>query len=237
MTHYLIIDDEPIAHRIIEKYCDNLPYLKKIGNCYNAFEAMQFLNEQKVDLLFLDINMPKLSGFDFIKTISNPPKIIVTTAYKEFALEGYELNISDYLLKPFSFERFVKSINKTINATTSSSEIVSKTSIENIKPETNSFFLKGNKKHHQVHFEDVLYIEAYGHYTKVYLKDQMILSHQKISSFEDFLPETAFIRTHKSFMVAKNKIQQIEGNRIIINEHKIPVGQTYKSNINKLLTP
>ena len=234
MTHYLIIDDEPIAHRIIEKYCDNLPHLEKKGNCYNAFEAMQFLNKQKVDLLFLDINMPKLSGFDFLKTLVNPPKIIVTTAYKEFALEGYELNISDYLLKPFSFERFVKAINKTISSSKNPQEAVSNVSLE-ITSES-SFFLKGDKKHHQVHFDDILYIEAYGHYTKVFLKEEMILSHEKISSFEVFLPETKFIRTHKSFIVAKNKIQQIEGNRISINEHKIPVGQTYKSNINKLLT-
>ncbi len=232
MTHYLIIDDEPIAHRIIEKYCEILPHLEKSGNCYNAFEAMQFLNEHKVDLLFLDINMPKLSGFDFLKTLSNPPKIIVTTAYKEFALEGYELNISDYLLKPFSFERFIKSINKTITNTLNTQETISMKPL----PETNSFFLKGDKKHHQVHFDDVVYIEAYGHYTKVYLKEEMILSHEKISTFENFLPETAFIRTHKSFIVAKNKIQQIEGNRIIISEHKIPIGQTYKNTVNKLFT-
>jgi len=234
MTRYLIIDDEPIAHRIIEKYCEVLPHLEKKGNCYNAFEAMKFLNEQKVDLLFLDINMPKLSGFDFLKTLVNPPKIIVTTAYKEFALEGYELNISDYLLKPFSFERFVKAINKTISVTSTSQEVSSNSSLGNTT-ET-SFFLKGDKKHHQVHFDDILYIEAYGHYTKVYLEKETILSHEKISSFEDFLPKKEFLRTHKSFIVAKKKIQQIEGNRISIKEHKIPVGQTYKSNINKLLT-
>ena len=137
MIHYLIIDDEPIAHRIIEKYCTNLPHLEKKGNCYNAFEAMQFLNENEVNLLFLDINMPKLSGFDFLKTISNPPKIIVTTAYKEFALEGYELNISDYLLKPFSFERFAKAVNKTIANTT-----VAKTVIKDDTSKSKSFFFK-----------------------------------------------------------------------------------------------
>ena len=234
MIHYLIIDDEPIAHRIIEKYCENLPHLEKKGNCYNAFEAMQFLNENALDLLFLDINMPKLSGFDFLKTISNPPKIIVTTAYKEFALEGYELNISDYLLKPFSFERFIKAINKTIDTTENkkSAHILTNTEAE-LNPI--SFFLKGDKKHHQIHFEDLLFIEAYGHYTKVYLKNDMIVSNQKISDFDNLLPKSNFIRIHKSFIVAKNKIKHIEGNRIIINEHKIPIGQTYKGNINKLL--
>ncbi len=233
MIHYLIIDDEPIAHRIIEKYCENLPHLKKKGNCYNAFEAMRFLNENTVDLLFLDINMPKLSGFEFLKTLSNPPKIIVTTAYKEFALEGYELNISDYLLKPFSFERFIKAINKTIDITENKKSIDIAQTNDN-EEQSNSFFLKGDKKHHQVHFEDLLFIEAYGHYTKVYLKDEMIVSHQKISNFDAILPKSNFIRTHKSFIVAKNKIKLIEGNRILINEHKIPIGQTYKENINKL---
>jgi DNA-binding LytR/AlgR family response regulator len=234
MIHYLIIDDEPIAHRIIEKYCENLPHLEKKGNCYNAFEAMQFLIENTVDLLFLDINMPKLSGFDFLKTISNPPKIIVTTAYKEFALEGYELSISDYLLKPFSFERFVKAINKTIDT---KEETKSIQTLTNNETELNpvSFFLKGDKKYHQIHFDDLLFIEAYGHYTKVYLKNDMIVSNQKISDFDNLLPKLNFIRIHKSFIVARNKIKHIEGNRIIINEHKIPIGQTYKMNINKLL--
>ncbi|WP_034058799.1 LytR/AlgR family response regulator transcription factor [Lacinutrix jangbogonensis] len=233
MIHYLIVDDEPIAHRIIEKYCKNLPHLEKKGNCYNAFEAMQFLSKNTVDLLFLDINMPKLSGIEFIKTVSNPPKIIVTTAYKEFALEGYELNISDYLLKPFSFERFIKAINKTIDTTESKKSIATVSTVKTEK-KANSFFLKGDKKHHQIHFDDLLFIEAYGHYSKVYLKNDTIVSHQKISDFENLLPKADFIRTHKSFIVAKNKIKQIAANRILINEHKIPIGQTYKGNINTL---
>lgn len=234
MIYYVIVDDEPIAHRIIEKYCNDLPHLEKKGNCYNAFEAMQFLNENKVNLLFLDINMPKLSGFDFLKTIQNPPKIIVTTAYKEFALEGYELNISDYLLKPFSFERFVKAVNKTFMNLNLAEENTTKNIIEDAKTASKSFFLKSDKKHHQVHLDSILFIQAYGHYTKVYLEKEMILSHEKISSFEVFLPKNEFIRTHKSFIVAKTKINQIEGNRILIKDHKIPVGQTYKGNLNKL---
>ncbi|WP_425658864.1 LytR/AlgR family response regulator transcription factor [Tenacibaculum ascidiaceicola] len=234
MIYYVIVDDEPIAHRIIEKYCNDLSHLEKKGNCYNAFEAMQFLNENEVNLLFLDINMPKLSGFDFLKTIPNPPKIIVTTAYKEFALEGYELNISDYLLKPFSFERFVKAVNKTIVSQLVVGNKTIKSVTENTKKEAKSFFLKSDKKYHQVHLESILFIEAYGHYTKVYLENGMILSHEKISSFEEFLPKNEFIRIHKSFIISKIKINQIEGNRIFIKEYKIPVGQTYKGNLNKL---
>ncbi|UFH34521.1 LytR/AlgR family response regulator transcription factor [Flavobacterium acetivorans] len=234
MIRYLIVDDEPIAHRIIENYCENLPYLEKKGSCYNAFEALQFLNEDTVDLLFLDINMPKLSGFDFLKTLPNPPKIIVTTAYKEFAFEGYELNVSDYLLKPFSFDRFLKAINKTFDSAQNKKSNVTLPPNET-EPSINSFFLKGNKKHHQIHFEDLLFIEAYGHYTKVYLKNEMIVSPQKISDLEQLLPKTNFIRTHKSFIVAKDKIKQIEGNRILIDKYKVPIGQTYKENIMMLL--
>lgn len=230
MFRYLIIDDEPIAHRIIENYCENLPYLEKIGNSYNAFEALQFLNEDTVDLLFLDINMPKLSGFDFLKTLPNSPKIIVTTAYKEFALEGYELNVSDYLLKPFSFDRFLKAINKTFDSAQNKKSSVALPPNET-EPNINSFFLRGDKKHHQIHFEDLLFIEAYGHYTKVYVKNEMIVSPQKISDLEQLLPKFDFIRTHKSFIVAKNKIKQIEGNRILIGGYKVPIGQTYKENI------
>lgn len=233
MIHYLIIDDEPIAHRIIENYCENLQHLEKKGNCYNAFEAMQFLNKNTVDLLFLDINMPKLSGFDFLKTLPNPPKIIVTSAYKEFALEGYELNISDYLLKPFSFERFIKAINKTIDSA-QNKKSTSTLSTTETERNVSSFFLKGDKKFHQIHFEDLLFVEAYGHFIKVYLKNDIIISPNKISDFEKLLPNADFIRTHKSFIVAKNKIKQIEGNRILIDVHKIPIGQTYKENINKL---
>jgi len=234
MINYLIIDDEPIAHRIIENYCENLQHLQKKGNCYNAFEAIEFLNKNLVDLLFLDINMPKLSGFDFLKTLHNPPKIIVTSAYKEFALEGYELNVSDYLLKPFSFERFIKAINKTIDSTQNKKGITALTTNQT-EPDINSFFLRGDKKYHQIHFNDLLFIEAYGHYCKVYLKNEMIVSHQKISDFEQLLPKFDFIRTHKSFIAAKDKIKQIEGNRILIDEYKIPIGQTYKENIMMLL--
>lgn len=231
MIRYLIIDDEPIAHRIIENYGENLPHLVKVGNCYNAFEAMKFLNENSVNLLFLDVKMPKLSGFDFLKTLSNPPKIIVTTAYKEFAIEGYELNISDYLLKPFSFERFIKAINKTID--TVPNESLSPSPITEKQANAGSFFLKGDKKLHQIHFGDLLFIEAYGHFTKVYLKNDMITSPQKISDFEKLLPTLDFLRIHKSFIVSKNKIKYIEGNRVFIEQHKIPIGQTYKENLNK----
>lgn len=231
MIKYIIVDDEPLAHDVIETFCGLLPHLSLEKHCYNAMEAMEYLNSHKIDFMFLDINMPKLTGFDFLRTLTNPPKIIVTTAYKEFALEGYELNISDYLLKPFSFDRLVKAINKAISEVPTR---VQPTNASNATPIKSRLFLKGDKKYHQIHLEDILYIEAFGNYTKVYLKDEMIISHEKISSFENLIPQENFLRVHKSFIVAIDKIKLIEGNRIIIKDHKIPIGQTYKSSISKL---
>lgn len=231
MLKYIIIDDEPLAHEIIEEFCSMLPHLQLEKNCYNAMEAMQYLNQNTVDFMFLDINMPKLRGLDFLKTITNPPKTIITTAYKEHAIEGFELNVVDYILKPFPFDRLVKAVNKV-------SEIqVAKTIVKEVSNEatTKRFFVKGDKKHHQIDLNDLLYIEAYGNYTKLFLKDEMIVSHEKISHYETMLTDGDFLRVHKSFIVAINKIKFIEGNRILINEHKIPIGQTYKNSVTKLL--
>ena len=230
MLKYIIIDDEPLAHEIIEEFCSMLPHLQLEKNCYNAMEAMQFLNENIVDFMFLDINMPKLRGLDFLKTLTKPPKTIITTAYKEYALEGFELNVVDYILKPFSFDRLVKAVNK-VSETQTTKTIIKESPNEVV---ATRFFIKGNKKHHQIDLNDLLYIEAHGNYTKLYLKDEMIVSHEKISHYEDLLNASNFLRVHKSFIVAINKIKFIEGNRILINEHKIPIGQTYKSSINKL---
>ncbi len=231
MLKYIIIDDEPLAHEIIEEFCSMLPHVQLEKNCYNAMEAMQYLNENTVDFMFLDINMPKLRGLDFLKTLTNPPKTIITTAYKEHALEGFELNVVDYILKPFSFDRLVKAVNKV------SDSQPTKTIIKEVSNATDSaprFFVKGDKKHHQIDLNNLLYIEAYGNYTKLFLKNEMIVSHEKISHYEGLLNASNFLRVHKSFIVAINKIKFIEGNRILINDNKIPIGQTYKSSINKL---
>ena len=230
MLKYIIIDDEPLAHEIIEEFCGMLPHVQLEKNCYNAMEAMQFLNENVVDFMFLDINMPKLRGLDFLKTLTKPPKTIITTAYKEHALEGFELNVVDYILKPFSFDRLVKAVNK-VSESQSTKTVIKEVSSS---VESKRIFVKGDKKHHQLNLDDLLYIEAYGNYTKLFLTHEMIVSHEKISHFEDILEATSFLRVHKSFIVAIDKIKFIEGNRILINEYKIPIGQTYKGNVNKL---
>ena len=155
MIKYLIIDDEYIAHDIIKGYCDLLPNMQLMKNCYDGLEAFEYLNKNEVDLIFLDLNMPKLKGFEFLKTLKNPPKVIVTTAYKEFALEGYELNISDYLLKPFGFERFLKAINKTFSSPTTQLSVSSRNNTISKR-----IFLRSNKKYTQVEIDNILFIEA-----------------------------------------------------------------------------
>lgn len=188
MITYLIIDDETAAHEIICDYAAELPYLVLQKNCYSALEAMEHLSNHKVDLIFLDINMPKLSGFQFLKTLTNPPKVIVTTAYADFALEGFELNVLDYLLKPFSFSRFITAINKleiklaekSLNTGTMSGESM---------PE--SIFIKDNKKHIQLQLNELLFVEAYGNYIKLHLKDRTLTTHQTLSSLEKQLRTAA----------------------------------------------
>ncbi|MEM9077308.1 MAG: LytTR family DNA-binding domain-containing protein [Bacteroidota bacterium] len=232
MITYAIIDDEPIAHRIIEGYSAELTHLKKIGNAYNVFEASEIISEHHVDLIFLDINMPRMSGFEWLKMLTKPPKIIVTSAYKEFALEGYEFDIVDYLLKPFSFPRFLKAVNK---ATTIDRDKSSKSDGVPQSTQGDTLFLKGDKMHHQVQVDGILFVEAYGNYSKVYFAENTIVTHQKISGLESILPKDKFLRVHKSFLVATNKIEVIKGNQIVIGKHKIPIGQTYKVRVNELI--
>jgi len=225
--NYLIVDDEPIAHRIIEGYCAELPYMKKVGNAYNALEASTIVTQQDIDLIFLDFNMPKMTGFEWLKTLPIPPKIIVTTAYKEYALEGYELDIVDYLLKPFSLSRFLKAVNKANRP----ENVV----IQNTSKKDTRIFLKSDKIYHRVYPEDILFIEAYGNYTKVYLKEKMILGHEKISTLESLLDENNFLRIHKSFIVSVDKVESIQGNLVYIQDYKISIGQTYRSRISNLI--
>ncbi|TYP75271.1 LytR/AlgR family response regulator transcription factor [Aquimarina intermedia] len=231
MITYIIIDDEYIAHDIIKGYCDMLPNLEFKGNCYDAIEAIGYLNKHEVDLIFLDLNMPKLKGFEFLRTLTSPPKVIVTTAYSEFAIEGYELNVIDYLLKPFSFERFLSAINK---ATASNSKKIEKENKGIIKLEEKYIFLKQNNSHIQVDLDSILFIEAAGNYTKVVTLKDTITIREKISDTIQLLSDNDFIQVHKSFAVAKKHINSIEGNRIYIHGHVVPIGKLYKININQL---
>ena len=218
---YCIIDDEPIAHRIIEGYCENLSYLQKIGNCYDAFEAMQLLKNNSVDLIFLDINMPKLSGFELLKTMQQFPKVIVTSAYEEFALEGYELNISDYLLKPFEFERFYKAVLKLNEP------------VKTVEPSTitdDFLFVKtdGKNNFEKIYIKDIQYIEGLKNYVAIHLVDKQIITYNTLKNIEECLPTSMFIKTHKSYIISLAHITKTDSNSVYIQNTDIPIGDTYK---------
>lgn len=226
----MIVDDEHIAHDIIKGYGDVVPGMELVQNCYDALEAIAYLREHTVDLIFLDLNMPKLKGFDFLKSLSHPPQVIVTTAYSEHALEGYELNIVDYLLKPFSLERFIKAINKL-----SSKEEKNESNVHQVLASPQTMFFKSGKKHIQVVVDDILYVEAYGNYCRIVTPEDTVTIREKISDLLSRLPQDLFFQVHKSFIIAKNHIREIEGNSIKIKDHTVPVGKMYRLNLQKLL--
>lgn len=225
---YMIIDDEPVAHRIIQGYCRALPGMELVNQSYDAFQAMAFLRENQVDLMFLDLNMPTLQGFEFLRTLTNRPEVIVTTAYAEFALEGFELNVVDYLVKPFRLERFLAAVNKVVLK-----KGAPEPQIQQDKPK--ALFIKGDKKHHRVDPDTILFVEACGNYCYVVTETQRIMTHQTLAHFQNTLDASDFKRVHKSYVIATNQITAISPGSIDIGEHNIPIGQTYKSVVQGLM--
>ncbi|WP_445748193.1 LytR/AlgR family response regulator transcription factor [Polaribacter sp.] len=209
----LIIDDEPSSQNVLKSFIQKIDYLEYVDVCNNALEALEFLKSNVIDLLFLDINMPHLSGIDFYKSLKNPPKVIFTTAYSAFALEGFELDAVDYLLKPFSFERFLKAVSKVKDLNDNNIEFV---------------FIKSDKKIHQLKIDDIYFIEGLGDYIKVHLKNNFLITYKPLKLMYNSLPKSTFIQVHKSYIVNKNKLDYIEGNVANINSNKIPLGEKYK---------
>jgi len=220
----LIVDDEVLAQDVIEKYIATIPTLNLVGKCDSAVEAISFLHNKQVDLLFLDLNMPELSGLDMLKTLTNPPKVILTTAYSEYALESYEYGVIDYLLKPIKLERFIKAVNKVVEK--HSEKIVNETDSE-FKPEY-TIFIKEDQITYQLNLSDIHYVEAYGNYLKVHTKEKVYVTRDTMHDMEGKLPENMFLRVHKSFIISIPKIESVSGNRIFINKKEIPVGEMYK---------
>lgn len=229
MIRSISIDDEPLAHKVIQTYCNDLDFIEVIQTFKSAVDAMGYLRTNPVDLIFLDINMPVLKGLDFLRTLNNPPPVIITSAHKEYALDGYELNVTDYLLKPFGFERFLKAVNKV--------EIPDST--PNIPPQpapsSGRIFVRSDKKSYQVQLGDILFLESAGSYVKIHLSTETLMVLDRLANFEARLPNKDFLRVHKSFIVGIAHIRTIEGNRIFAGEKEIPVGQVYKANLKKLL--
>lgn len=221
----IIVDDEPLAQNVIEQYSLKIPGLKIIGKCNDAICAHEFLSQQDVDLVFLDINMPKMSGISFLKNMQHPPHVIFTTAYSEYALEGFELNAIDYLKKPFSFERFTKAYFKA-------EEIIrlKKNQSQNVvQIEKDFLFVKSNKKTIKIKYADICFIEGLGDYIKIHTVNDKIVTNLSMKKILSLLPPPFFFRIHKSFIIAIEKIELIEGNLVKINGTKIPIGNNFRS--------
>ncbi|WP_394748991.1 LytR/AlgR family response regulator transcription factor [Spongiimicrobium salis] len=234
----IIVDDEPLAHIVINTYADKLSFLHIEKECYSASEAINYLHEHEVDLIFLDINMPELQGLDFLRTLENPPFVIITTAYQEYAIEGYELNVMDYLLKPFSYGRFLKAVQKVADQKklleTSVKEILGNEVAENStspQHQVSSIFIKGDKKIHQIQLDDILYLESLGSYVKVHTERETITTLDRLMNLENKLPSKWFLRIHKSYIIALKHVRSIQGNRLQIGEVVIPIGNVYKRNL------
>lgn len=234
----LIVDDEPPAREIIRRYVQEIPTLQLMGECANAIQVLTILQQQPIDLLFLDIRMPQLNGTDFIKTLKNPPKVIFTTAFSEYALEGYELDVVDYLMKPIRFDRFLKAVNKAfpLNNATAALKPVVPVTVEEKKNESFVYF-RADRKMVKVMLDDILYIESMKDYIKVHTVQGVIITKQSISSVEAMLPQKLFVRTHRSFIVSINKIKSFTNELVEIDKTDIPIGKLFRNGVMKVFTP
>jgi DNA-binding LytR/AlgR family response regulator len=223
MINCLVVDDEPIAREGMMEYVRQIDYLNPVAQCKSAVEAAGLLKKNKVDLIFLDIQMPKLTGIEFLKALADPPLVIFTTAYSEYALEGFELDVVDYLLKPISFPRFLKSVEKAQNYLHARNKEVSITE--------NFFFIKCNGKIEKIMMADVIYIEAMANYVIIHTSQKKYITYITFTGIEDQLPSDLFIRIHKSFLVAISAIQTIDGNEVITVQMRLPLSKFYKNEV------
>ena len=232
----LIVDDEPMARDVIRRYIEKVPILQLMGECGNAIDAMVFMHNDPVDLIFLDIRMPHLSGTDFVKSLRNIPKVIFTTAHKEYALEGFELDVVDYLLKPIRIDRFLRAVSKAFPQKKEELTANTPTGISQDKKINSGFiYLRADRKMFKVMLEDILYIESSGDYLKVFTQNSSILTRQTISSIEAMLSDNEFIRIHRSFIVSIKKIDSYTHEIVAIGKKELPIGKFYLNSFLKLL--
>ncbi len=232
----LAVDDEPPALQVIEKYISSVPVLELKASVNNAVDALSILQHTKIDLIFLDIQMPQLLGTDFMRSLINPPKVIFTTAFRKYAVDGFELDAVDYLLKPISFDRFLKAVNKVLrlNITVTENDFNFKFSPSN--ESSNCFiYLRADRKNIKVNFDDILFIESLKDYIKVVTKEKTIITKQAISSIEENLPSDLFIRIHRSFIVSLKKIKSFTPELIQIGKYEIPISRSYRHEVEKAL--
>lgn len=230
----LIVEDEPLAAEVLQDYIEQVPQLVLADICTDALYAMEALRKHAIDVIFLDIHLPKLKGLDFLKTLTQPPQIIITTAYHQYALQGYEYNVVDYLLKPIEFSRFLQAINKLkedpiVTASSEPSEIP----LEN-KQRAYRFFTS-NKRKVKIFLDEILYIESLKEYVRIFTPNKKLITKFQIGEIETFLNDDNFLRIHRSFLVAKDKIESYAASEVEIAGQAIPIGRSYRREINKAL--
>lgn len=227
MIRCIAIDDEPLSLTQIAKYIEKIPYLELVGKCRDALDAMKILNEETVDLMFVDINMPDISGLDFVRSLSVRPKVIFTTAYSEYAIEGYKVEAVGYLLKPFSFEDFMTTVDR-VYRTIRENSVPTNTSA--VIEHDNTLFVKNDYKINRINIDDIKYVESMGEYLRIFVEGQPkpLMPLMSMKRIEEILPESSFMRVHRSYIVNLKKIQEISRMRIIFDDVYVPVGDNYK---------
>ncbi len=233
--HCLVIDDEPLAREILKHHIAGVEALELTGTCSNAVEAISFLKEHPVDLLFLDIQMPQLLGTNFIRTLKNPPKVIFTTAYRKYALEGFELDAVDYILKPISFERFLKAVNKVLEMNFTAPKTAPPPKEIQNEPANSFLYFRADRKMVKIFFRDILFIEGLKDYIKIVTDSRTVVTKYVLSTLEEMLPAIEFLRIHKSYIVAINKIDSYNADTIQIAKHELPIGRLYKFDVSRVL--
>lgn len=229
-TKCLIIDDEPLARDLMRNHIEKLENFEIVAECGDAMKALKELRNHPIDLMFMDIQMPQITGIEFLKTLKHPPKVIITTAYREYALDGFELDVVDYLLKPITFERFLKSINKFYQI--AQEEIQSTTSISASLPTEESYiYVKENKKVLKLYLNEILYVEGLSEYVQIYTERKKIITKTTMNNMQEKLPDEAFMRIHKSFIVSMAKIEAFTSHSIEVLGKELPIGRSYKNSV------
>ncbi|HEX8315448.1 MAG TPA: LytTR family DNA-binding domain-containing protein [Flavisolibacter sp.] len=232
----LIVDDEPLARDVLRRYIENIPSLIVCSECGNAIEAMGYLQQNPVDLIFLDIHMPQVKGIDLLRILSHPPKVIFTTAHAEYALEGYDLDAVDFLLKPIQFERFLKAVGRAFHYVKPMAATTATPATNDEAKKEAYIYLRADRKMVKVLLQDILYVESMKDYVKVYTGNGTIITKQSITAMEAMLPERSFIRTHRSFIASVDKIKSFTTELIEIEKAEIPIGKLYRNNVMKVLS-
>ncbi|MFY9153627.1 MAG: response regulator transcription factor [Prolixibacteraceae bacterium] len=227
-TRCVIVDDEPLARELICGYVGKLENFEVIGECSDAMKALNVMREKQVDLIFMDIQMPQITGIEFLKTLKHPPKVIITTAYREYALEGFELDVVDYLLKPITFERFLKSVNKFYLMNQDEIQIQAGNSVEKFTDEP-FIYVKENKKVIKVYLSEIKYIEGLSEYIQIFTDKRKIITKTSMLLMEEKLPAESFLRIHKSYIISIGKIEAFTANTIEIQGKELPIGRSFKN--------